>query len=391
MDSALNPYAPGSGRRPPALTGRDAELKAVDTMVRRAQRKLSSRGMVLYGLRGVGKTVLLGRMREAAEKAGWFTVHVEAQATETGQEAIRQRLGRALVNQAYKHSKKSPAKRLANALKSISSFSATVGVSGVSLGIETNPARANSGQIEIDLEEMVEDVCDALAADGTAFALFIDEMQYIDRELLSALLTVQHLAGQRDWPFYIIGAGLPNLPAALATANSYAERLFEYREIGPLDHDAASTALSLPAREMGAEFTPEALDRIIEAADGFPYFLQEFGQAIWDIAPASPFTLDDARLAIETGVAQLDLGFFPSRWDRASRGERRYLTAMAADGAAGSNTGEIADRLGYKLASIGPTRAQLIAKGLIYAPEHGRVAFTVPGMAAFIRRQHGDE
>ena len=388
MDPALNPYSPGSGRRPPALVGRQNQLVAFDTVIARTGNRLLNRGIVLSGLRGVGKTVLLNELRANADRHGWFTVAVEANASETGGEILRAKLGRELLTAARRYNKPGVRAKVKSAFGTIGSFTASIGVAGVSIGIEPQSGRADTGQLELDLEEMVEDVATALAADGKGFAIFIDEMQDVDSELLGALLTVQHVAGQREWPFYLIGAGLPNLPAILASARSYAERLFDHHLIGPLDTAAAAAALTEPVEKMGATFADDAVGALVGATNGYPYFLQEFGDAIWNLADEKRFTLADAQAAIERGTDQLDRGFYPSRWGRTTPAERRYLTAMADDGDEGSNTGEIARRLGLRQTSLGPTRAQLIAKGLIYAPDRGQVAYTVPGMADFIHRQH---
>ncbi len=344
--------------------------------------------MVLSGLRGVGKTVLLKSFQERASTMDWLAVAIEARPTDSGRASVRTKLARELVIAARAAGAKR--RRLRKALASIGSFSATLGLTGVSIGVERAPGRADSGVLEIDLEEMVSDVAQALREDGLGLAFFIDEMQDLDRELLVALLAVQHAAGQNDWPFYIFGAGLPNLPSVLSDARSYAERLFEYRQIGALSDTAAADALLKPARMMGAGFTPEALDHVVEASGGYPYFLQEYGKAIWDVAPTATFTLEDAHLAITLGTAQLDQGFFPARWDRATRAERDYLRAMAEDGEAGTRSAAVAQRLERDLSSLSPTRDTLIKKGLIYAPEHGRVSYTVPGMASFIRRQSAE-
>ncbi len=226
---------------------------------------------------------------------------------------------------------------------------------------------------------MLEDLSLALKSEHAAVALFIDEMQDLDKDLLLALIAAQHAAGQREWPFYIIGAGLPNLPSKLSEARSYAERLFDYRQVGPLNPEASARALEEPAVKFGARFQPEAVNTLVEAADGYPYFIQEFGKAIWDIAPATPFSKEDADLAIAAGRSQLDAGFFPSRWERATKSERNYLRSMSQDGDRGSNTGVLAERLGTSQNKLGPARAGLIAKGLVYAAEHGQIAFTVPG------------
>lgn len=383
-----NPYAPGSGLSPKALTGRQAEMAAMDTIVARARNRLHSRALVLSGLRGVGKTVLLNAFRSHAQGMSWLTVPVEARPGPTGAKTVRAKLARELVISARRTKATKPSQVISDALRTIGSFSASLGVSGVSLGITHREGHADSGVLEIDLEEMVSDVAGALRTEGLGLAFFIDEMQDLDDELLVALIAAQHMAGQNDLPFYVFGAGLPNLPSVLSEARSYAERLFDYRRIGALPRDAAAQALAQPAELMGATFEPDALDLLVTASGGYPYFLQEFGKALWDVAPASPFTLDDARAAIEVGTTQLDQGFFPARWDRASRAERDYLRAMANDANTGTRTATVAARLNREPASLSPTRAELIRKGLIYAPEHGHVAYTVPGMADFIRRQH---
>lgn len=390
MESALNPYAPGSGLRPKALEGRETELESFDTIIARTRNHLHSRAIVLSGLRGVGKTVLLNAFRAHAERMDWLTVAVEARATDSGRSSVRAKLARELVVAARASKVSRSDRKIKSALGSISSFSASLGMTGVSLGVERTTGRADSGVLEIDLEEMVSDVATALDEKGLGFAFFVDEMQDLDEELLVALLAAQHAAGQNGWPFYVFGAGLPNLPSVLSDARSYAERLFEYRQIGPLPLAAAQSALAKPAQDMGATFDPAALSRLVEAADGYPYFLQEFGKAMWDVAPAPQFTAADADAAITVGTAQLDQGFFPARWDRATRVERDYLRAMAQDGELGTRSSEVAARMGRDASSLSPTRGELIKKGLIYSPEHGRVAYTVPGMASFIQRQYAD-
>jgi hypothetical protein len=251
----------------------------------------------------------------------------------------------------------------------VTSFSLSVAGTGVALGVDPAPGRADSGQVDVDLEELVEDLAPALAEHGGVFGVFIDEMQDLDPELLSALLAVQHKAGQESWPFYVIGAGLPSLPSALSEARSYAERLFDYRHIGALPSGAARAALELPATRLGARFEEGAADRLLEASGG-------------------SIDVEAATAAIQEGTASLDVGFFPARWDRATPAERTYLRGMAEDGDEGSSTATIAERLGLKPSSLTPARGKLIEKGIIYAPERGRVAFTVPGMAGYIHRQH---
>lgn len=391
MRPELNPYSPGSGLTPPHLVGREAEIDAFDLIVARSRAGHHSRGIVLHGLRGVGKTVLLNKFRDQADRFEWFAIELEGRASESGNEAVRQKLARSLMLAGRRLQRtKHATDRVKRALGTVRSFSLSLGVASVELGIEPAAGRADSGQIEIDFEELVEDLAPALKETRSAFALFIDEMQDLDRELLVALLAAQHRAGQKDWPFFIFGAGLPSLPSTLSEARSYAERLFNYREIGALDARAAAAAMTVPAEERGVRFEDSAIDAIITSARGYPYFLQTYGQAAWDIAADRTITTKDAEAAIIDGNAQLDMGFFPARWDRATPSERNYLRAMAKDGEDGSKTSAVADRLQVKPASLSPARQNLIEKGIIYMPERGRVAFTVPNMASFIQRQYND-
>jgi hypothetical protein len=346
--------------------------------------------MVLTGLRGVGKTVLLNEMARAAARAAWLTVQVEARRESAGTVALRRTLARELVSAARALRPPTLSTRMRTAFSTISAFNASVGATGVSLGVEVQPGRADSGDAEIDLIELVEDVASALAEEGRGFGLFIDELQDLDEDTMAALLAAQHWAGQRELPFYLIGAGLPNLPRVLTNARSYAERLFDYRSIGRLSRTDAGHALVEPAERYGAGFGEDALRIVLDAADGYPYFLQEYGQAIWNLSPTNTFTADDAHAAVRFGLEHLDGGFFRARWERATPAERRFLRAMADDADTPSQTAEVARRLGLKITSIGPSRANLMAKGLVYAPEHGLVAYTVPGMANFVSRQPND-
>lgn len=391
MDRTLNPYSPGAGLKPRALVGRDEELELVTTMVTRIQLGLHNRGVIFHGLRGVGKTVLLNELASRAEAADWLVVRIEAAADKTGSERARASLARELTVGARKLSVRKKWRHLVDSLPVIASFSVNLGFSGASLGVEPRAGWGDSGDIGIDLEELVLEVAGSAAKDGKAVAFFIDEMQDLDPALMSAVIRVQHLAGQRDLPFYVFGAGLPTLPQILAGVQSYAERLFEYHRIGKLSQEASREALESPARTVyGAEFEEMALARLTDASDRYPYFLQEFGKAIWDVAPQSPFTEQDAELAIRQGITSLDEGFFPSRWERATQGERRFLIAMAEAGDDVVLVSELADSMGKTVSSVSATRRQLIEKGLVFSPKHGFLQFTVPGMAQFIRRHNDD-
>lgn len=385
-----NPYSPGSGRRPPEFVGRVGELEAFDTLRARVANGLSDRGIVLTGLRGVGKTVLLNEMHRMANSFEWLTVRIEARRDEAGARAVRRLLARELVVSARKLTRTALTSRMREALGTISSFNAKVGATGIELGVARSVGRADSGDAEVDLLELVEDVSLALGERRRGFGVFIDEMQDLDAETLGALIAAQHAANQRDWPFYIIGAGLPNLPRVLTETRSYAERLFNYRQIGKFSQADATTALRDPAEKLGAEYASDALQVLLNAADGYPYFVQEYGQAAWNLAADRLITASDATAAVQYGTEHLDNGFFRSRWQRATPSERRMLHAMAIDGEGPSATAAVAQRMGLQPSSLGPYRAALINKGLVYAPEHGQIAFTVPGMAGYVDRHHDE-
>jgi hypothetical protein len=386
MDPQLNPYNPGSGVAPRVLAGRDEDIAAFDTVIARTKRSLPARPIVLSGLRGVGKTVLLNRLRGLADHHEWLTIQFEARPGAQGSKAARQALATGLSKSSLRYRARAGAHQVSQMLSTVASFNASIGVDGFSLGIERDLSRASTGILEMDLQDAIEDVTVAIRSEHKALVIFIDEMQDLDDDLLEALVTVQHFAGQRELPFFVIGAGLPNLPARLADVRSYAERLFEYRTIGRLSDSAARTSLAGPASQMGQAYTDEALEILMQESGRYPYFIQEFGSAMWTVATASPFSKENAVAAAELGRARLDSGFFPSRWERATPAERQYLIAMAVDGDGPSSTGDIAARLGKRIQALGPTRATLISKGLIYPPEYGRIAFTVPGMATYIQR-----
>lgn len=369
------------------MSGRQNEIDAFDLIVARTKLNLHNRSLMLTGLRGVGKTVLLNSLWSQAERAEWFCAFLEGSSGARGAQSTRDKLSRELLAASRKLIRRPVPQRLKESLKSVASFTGTLGFSGVDFGIALDPQRANTGRLDIDLEEMVEDLCLALKEIHGAFVLFIDELQEVDQELLEALLSVQHIAGQREWPFYLVGAGLPNVPARLSEARSYAERLFEYRTVGPLEPQATEQALREPAAQVGGEFSQEALDVLVKASRGYPYFIQAFGKNIWNVAPEKTFTLEDARLAVELGWRELDDGFFPARWDRTTPAERSYLSAMATFEGHRVLSKAVADTLERTQKATSPVRSSLIAKGLIYVPEQGQLSFTVPGMADFILRQ----
>ena len=387
MDPLNNPYAPGAGRPPASLVGRDRQRAAWQVSLDRVTSGRTAQSVVLYGLRGVGKTVLLTRFARDAADRGWIVAQVEAA---TGR-SVRAALGEALHAPLTDLARPTAGRRLLRALKTALSFKASYDATGTwSFGLDLDAASgggADTGQLETDLGKLVRDLGEAAREESIGLALLIDEAQDLAPDELTAVCSAAHLASQREWPVLFALAGLPSLPRVLSEAKSYAERLFVYERIQQLEPALARTAVTEPSRAEGVEWDDDAVDLVVAETAGYPYFLQQFGQDTWNEAPGPTVHLADARVGAARGRAALDDGFFRARWDRATRGEQRYLRAMAEDGDAGSSSGEVATRLERRASSLGPVRAKLIGKGLVYAPEHGVVAFTVPGMAEFIHRQ----
>jgi hypothetical protein len=387
MDPISNPYAPGAGLPPAALVGRDESLSDWDVAIERIQVGRPARSAVLYGLRGVGKTVLLTRFKAIAEDREWIVAQVEAGTGKTLRESLADSLHAPLLDLA----RPSAGKRLLRALQTALSFRASVTASGAwSFGLDLSSAAgggADTGVFEMDLATLVRDLAAAAAEEEVGLAILIDEAQDLTADELTAVCATVHTVGQNSWRCLFGLAGLPSLPRELAEAKSYAERLFTYTRIDQLPNPMAKEALVAPASLSGVLWSEDGLSVILEEASGYPYFLQQYGQETWNVAASSPITAVDARVGAALGRAALDDGFFRSRWDRATRAEQEYLRALAADGDGVAPSSDVARRLGRTVNSLGPARAALISKGLIYAPEHGAVAFTVPGMSDFIRRQ----
>ena len=398
MDPIRNPYAPGAGQRPPELAGRDEQLDAFDVVLERVARGRPERSIVLTGLRGVGKTVLLNALRSAAVRAGWGTGKLEARP----EQSLRRPLASA-VHQAVREL--GPAGGAGDhALGVVKAFAQREPAGGSGRGAAklrdrwnpgiTVPAatgRADSGDIEIDLVELLSDLGGTAADTGRGIAVFIDEMQDLGADDVSALCAACHEISQSRLPVIVVGAGLPHLPAVLSASKSYSERLFRYSRIDRLDRVAADAALELPAEDEGAGFTPEALEAMYAATGGYPYFIQAYGKAVWDLAPASPMTVDDVAVAAPEAESELAVGFFGSRFERATPGEREYLRAMAdvavelGDETDAVPTADVAAHLARKPQSLSPARDALLKKGLIYSGERGRIAFTVPHFGRYLR------
>ena len=371
--------------RPAALTGRDGDIEAFSIALRRAAARRPARSLILHGLRGVGKTVLLNDLANRARAAHWIVAVVEADHG-TGRAPFRRQVAAALdEGMRLQTGKARRSELLKRAGAAIKAFEATA-PGGAGLKVELHD-KAPNAELSADFTDLIVELTAAAQDIDTGVGVFIDEMQHLSGAELAAISQACHAANQRNLPFVIVGAGLPNLPRVLADAVSYAERLYDYRTVGRLTDTDATSALVIPAGEEGVVWAPDATPVIVAASGGYPYFVQQFGQTTWNLAASSPITAADARAGVQLGREMLDNGFFRSRWDRATAAERDFLRAMAADIDQKSESGEIARRLGKTPSALGPARANLIAKGLIWAPEHGQIAFSVPGMAGFIERE----
>lgn len=391
MDPVRNPYAPGAGQRPPELAGRDKQLAAFDIVLERVARGRPERSVMLTGLRGVGKTVLLNQLRSAAISRGWGTGKIEARPDQDLRRPLSSALHMAVRAIAMAHRNPEHVDDFLGILKAFAlRATADKGLRerwqpGIDVPAVTG--RADSGDIEIDLIELFKEAA-ALAADiGVGIGIFIDEMQDLGPADVSAICGACHELSQDGAPLIVVGAGLPHLPAVLSASKSYSERLFSYHRIDRLDRQSADLALIAPAEREEVKFTEDALDSLYQKADGYPYFVQAYGKAAWDQAPDSPITAEDVEVAAPTAEEELAVGFFGSRYERATPAEREYMRAMADlagdDGPVA--TSAVAAELGRKPASVSPARDGLIKKGLIYSAERGTIGFTVPHFGRYLR------
>ena len=392
MDPVRNPFAPGAGQRPPELAGRDREVAAFEVVLERVARGRPERSLVLTGLRGVGKTVLLGELRSMALRRGWGAGKVEARPDGGLRRPLSAALHRAIRDLALRH--RAP-DRVEDVLGVLKAFALRAAPADAKLrdrwqpGIDVPAAagRADSGDIEIDLVELFTEVAELAGDVGTGVALLIDEMQDVAPDDISALCAACHEMSQSGAPLVVVGAGLPHLPAVLSASKSYSERLFRYVRIDRLSRGEADRAVVAPVEREDAEITPEALNVLFETSGGYPYFVQAYGKAAWDAAPASPIGITDVQMAAPEAEAELAVGFFGSRYERATPAEREYLQSMAEltggrDEPVG--TAQVAEELGRRPSSLSPARDSLLKKGLVYSGERGQIAFTVPHFGRFL-------
>jgi len=347
----------------------------------------AAKSVLMIGLRGVGKTVLLDRMREDAIGAGYRTVRIEAPESRSLPAILAPQLRMALIDL----SRAEKAKALADkALGVLAAFAAALKMTygDIQLGVDVEPIRgiADNGDLEHDLQALLEIVGAAAQSAGTVLILFVDELQYVEEDQLASLITALHRTAQRSLPVVLIGAGLPQLTGRMGRAKSYAERLFEFPELGPLTPASARLALEKPANEQGVNYDEGALEEIIQKTKGYPYFLQEWGKHVWDTAKDSPITAGDVSAASRSAIAALDESFFRVRFDRLTPSEKKYLRAMAQLGRGPHRSGDVAAELDRTVQSLAPTRSTLITKGMVWSPSHGDTAFTVPMFDEFLLR-----
>ena len=386
MDPRRNPFAPGAGTPPPELAGRDALLERNAVAIDRIRMGRAARPAILYGLRGVGKTVLHSSMRDAAEGEGMTIVAIEAPENRSLPGILVPALRAALLRLDRMRQASAGVKRALRALAGFAKLKVKYDDLEVALDFEPEPGLADSGDLEADLADLIVAVGEAAGERGSAVVLVIDELQYVPEEQLAALISALHRASQKQLPITMLAAGLPQLLGQMGRAKSYAERLFEFVNVGPLEGDAARDAIRLPIEREEEQIAPDALDAIVAQTQGYPYFLQEWGKHSWDAAVASPISAADVDAATVSALAELDASFFRVRFDRLTPAEKRYLRAMAGIGPGPHRSGDVADALGVKVSSVAPTRNSLIAKGMLYSPAHGDTAFTVPLFDAFMRR-----
>lgn len=388
MNRTENPFSPGAGTPPPELAGRDRIIEDASVALARVKSGRPAKSQMLLGLRGVGKTVLLNEIARIAEAGGYRTIELETPEDRRLAEMLVPPLRSVLSRlSAVEKSKALATKALRGLHRFASAFKVKVGELELSVA---EPGVADSGNLETDLPDLLLLVAEAAQAAEVPVAIFIDEIQYLTREDLSALIVSIHKIGQRRLPLIVFGAGLPQLAAMAGEAKSYAERLFDYPPVGPLESSDAERAIREPIRAKGVEIKRDALKEIVKRTRGYPYFLQEWGSHTWDEAPASPITTADVSRATVKALNTLDKGFFRVRFDRLTPREKQYMRAMAELGSGPHRSGDIAELLGVKVTTISPLRAGLIGKGMIYSPQHGDTAFTVPMFDEFMKRSMPD-
>ena len=388
MNPIQNPFSPGAGSPPPALVGRTGILEQARILLGRVKDARSDKSILVTGLRGVGKTVLLLEMERLATATGYRTLFVEAHEEKSLAALLVPPLRRLLFDLDRAAGIGDKAKRGLRVLKGfLNGVKRTMGEVEVGLDIDPELGTADSGDLAHDLPNLFVAVAEAAQERHIPVAIFIDELQYFTTKELSALIMAMHRMQQDQLPLVLLGAGLPSLPALAGNSKAYAERLFSFFEIGALSQNDAFKAMRDPIAAVGVAFEEDTLVEIFRLTEGYPYFLQEWGYQLWNRAPASPITRTHVRDATATVIQRLDQNFFRVRFDRMTPSEKRFLRGMAGLAPNARRSGEIAEALGMTLRGIGPVRAQLIKKGMIYSPAHGDLAFSVPVFDEFMVRE----
>lgn len=387
MDRAINPYTPNAGAKPPVLVGREQEMDDFDVLLRRLAAGRTEKSLIVVGLRGVGKTVLLGEFRQRALDQEWEVVEIEVSKWDDDQ--FRRSIAREFRRVLHNLKGRQWTERVKQAAAALKAFTLTVDPEGrLTVGLDTPPSAglADSGVLDADLSDLFVSVGHAAAEKQAGVVLLLDEVHFLTREQLEALIAAIHKTVQRSLPITTAAAGLPQIHELVGDAKSYAERLFKFPSIGSLDDDGARRVLSEPAEQLGVVFNDDALAHGLEFSEGYPYFLQEFGEAAWDLAAGTQITETDARDARVAVEEKLDSGFFKVRLDRTTELQKAYLRAMAELGPSPQLASAVADLLNRTSPECGPTRKQLIDKGLLYTTDHGYAAFTVPKFDEYLKR-----
>ncbi|MCF8526195.1 MAG: ATP-binding protein [Candidatus Nanopelagicales bacterium] len=392
MDPVRNPYTPNAGAEPEVITGRDDLFDSFDILLRRLRSGRTDQSMVITGLRGVGKTVVLGKFRSLALGAGWVVVELEVSKHDDA--GFRRELAAGLRSALFELSPRARwGERLRFASAVLQSFTLGLQPDGsISVSTQSEHAEgyADHGDLSLDLTDLLIAVGEAAASVDSGVVLLLDEVQFLSSAQLEAVIGALHRLVQRKLPVTMVGAGLPQIAELAGDAKSYAERLLRFPVIGVLDGDDADEALAAPARAEGVDFSAKALARAREITGGYPYFIQELGYAIWRSTDASPVTRDDVEQALDIYESKLDSSFFRVRLDRTTGAQKAYLRAMASLGSEPQKAADVARVLGRTSPQVAPTRAELIGMGLLYTPEHGYAAFTVPHFDQFMIRTMPD-
>lgn len=387
MNKNINPFNPGAGVSPPELAGRSEVLGTALTALTRVQRGKHAKSLMVLGLRGVGKTVLLNQVKDRAVKMGYLAEMQEAHDGAELKQLLIPVLRRLLLRLDRLQSTVETVKKGIRVLRSfIGNITIAAGGAEVTLGVDPEVGYADSGNLEDDLRDVLIATGEAARDAQTPVAILIDELQYLSKEELGALIRGMHAINQAGLPLVLFGAGLPQLAGQAGDAKSYAERLFEFPRLGALSTADAWKAIRDPVEEEGASISDEALKEIYEKTHGYPYFLQEWGYTVWNIAEGKTITEQDARSASIASIRKLDESFFRVRFDRTTPTERDYMRCLAELGEGPQRSADVASALGRAATSLGPVRDSLIKKGMIYSPEYAQIAFTVPLFDAFMRR-----